>query len=129
MGADFCCAIFPIPKKPGTRDRIDLNFDAALKAIETTDWLKTELNEAHYCGSEDVEIIKAELLAALIQLRNILEKEPRDIGWIERPTEWLLVSGGMTCGDSPTDAFDVLYVLDVSGLTDVLITTERKEND
>jgi len=117
MGADFCCATLPIPKVNGKM--IDLDYDGAIKAINEVDWGNNEWANDYYGG--DTEDVKAVLLDAVDRVREIVEGGmSREAGWIERPTEIILLTGGMSWGDSPTDLFDKLIDLASSGIDTIL---------
>lgn len=124
MGADFICTYLPIPKdKDGAPMR--LNFEAAIQAIAATDWLQTAFHWDR-SGDQDIGETRAALRAAVEWLQE-MDMQPRDIIWLERPTEWLVLTGGLSWGDDPTDSFDFIELLVASGL-DKVLTRAKGEN-
>ena len=120
MGADFYCIALPIPKKDGKP--IDLHYDAAIKAVNETKWEETDYYRDYYDG-QDIGDVKYTLITAVEDLRDVITNDnSREVSIIDRPTELLIVTGGMSWGDSPTEFFDTLVTLESSGISDVLVT-------
>lgn len=125
MGADFLCAVLPIPKMKDGKP-IELDYDGAFKAIEATDWMATEWGQNYY---DDNDQCRAVLREAVGKVRDVVAGSfSREAGWIDRPTELLLVTGGMSWGDSPTNLFDKLVDLENAGI-DVILTGGARVED
>lgn len=115
MGADLCMYILTWDRDSSSK----LNWDAGFKAIQDID------EEIKECGI----FSKEEYITSLQYLKDSIEDGNSDTACITVGHLNILATGGMSCGDSPTETFnaianldnlnqnefDYLYVLEVVG--------------
>jgi hypothetical protein len=125
MGADFCFSFVAIDigKKP--------DWEAAEKEIERlkdvhiSEWLQDWL---HFFDSEAANVKAGEpdmnfrlpaleaLKKLLLEFRELWDDGTRETGYFEYIGKAFLLSGGMSWGDSPTDAYTIINDFMNSGL-------------
>lgn len=128
MGADFLLYSAPIPTRDGHPDLSDEAKVAVLAAIDA--WTPTDDNT--YDLEEMVRVSNLEddfdftnpleLTAATLQLRDKLRSAFTQVWDYNREVDtfeghW--VSGGMSWGDPPTDACELIDLLAMSGVTEI----------
>lgn len=103
MGADFIVASL-VHDKDAT-----LNWDALPAAVDalTEDQLVYGLEGAFGEVPEANSTARAQVRDLFGDLRNTLDDEPRDVGHIDVRGATVILSGGMSWGDGPTDSFDL----------------------
>ena len=137
MGADFTCSICPLPDiNEQTKKHINKNIndidERDINAILNNyhhDWKddvrsKIEnIDEGHLFMIDDLEtFFKRELVVELVKeaLSEVLYSNRRDVGHVMIEGKWWIISGGMSWGDSPTEAMYYIDILDESGVLDEL---------
>lgn len=113
MGADFLFDILPLAEETPQRRQILLDMVNAISE-ENRIYL---CNECFYCDDIDFESLLDTYWALQYQ---------RDVGTFLFPNlPRYMVSGGMSWGDTPTDAMEVMnkimYLDDICGIYDVLL--------
>lgn len=111
MGADFICTFAwrPMGGPPG--------WDAVSRAIDA--WDETDLadflvtiDEPEDCldevGNIDGDKVRAEAHQILLAFRAAWEGPPRDAAKTQIGPYEVLITGGMSYGDSPTETFDLI---------------------
>lgn len=109
MGADFIYTILPLCKKTNERKAELKEF---IESITLDNYEKIMYPWQGFDNDDDLEEGKAEILYALDEYWNLdgrrdtayLCLDPQDVTYI--------LSGGMSCGDGPTDSFDVMLKLE-----------------
>lgn len=106
MGADFLVAAL-------VHDRdVTLNWDAVPEAVSnlSEEALVNGLGGAYGEAPEALSTARAQVRDLFGDLRNLLEGEhsPRDVTSIEVRGATVILSGGMSWGDEPTDTFALL---------------------
>jgi hypothetical protein len=115
MSADFLLAV---TKVPSTEEQE--TYKAALPTLSSLDWVK--LLEDHGCpllpeGSDydrssehegDCRQIAADVLQTVLKMDALEGVDTREIAWFWIDGNKYIASGGMSWGDSPTDAYDDL---------------------
>lgn len=141
MGADFLCSVCPLPSDitPEIKNLIKVRIDDLDESMINLlaedyhyDW-ETEvrervdnLNENHLFDLNNIahlfkrEVVQEMLEEALDEV--IYNKERRDVAELILDHKMWLVSGGMSWGDSPTEAMNYIDLLErssvLSGLND-----------
>ena len=105
MGADFCMAKFP---RFTFNDNRKEQFLQALQSMTEDD--REHLYDCYYFDDESDSLVIEDMLEVIEEASDLV---PRETGeWSEYDengnTIWLTYSGGMSWGDSPTDAYSVL---------------------
>ncbi|MDG7022996.1 MAG: hypothetical protein JRN45_00585 [Nitrososphaerota archaeon] len=110
-GADFICFVIgmPIGQEPkwGVSEK---EFRRAAR-----EWIKNRAD----AGAEVKDVVK-DLKQSATEVKQAWNGGGRDVAVFERGHEKLLVTGGMSYGDDPTDLFAHIQDLYDSGLIDVL---------
>lgn len=122
MGADFYCST--LMWKPDAF----LNWDAAIDAAKlfSTDDLEGTGYDPEYGPFVDPDKGPKSILEAIIndikELRKAVEIGYRDCDWRFTPdNNWkILITGGMSWGDSPTDTCSVISRLETTTLLDLI---------
>lgn len=125
MGADFVFAITPVGvPEDVARQRIAVVPRSDLGYI--ADVLFGE--DSRLMSDEDFQEIRDYLHEAVDVVYQALEGERRDAGWWKDP-EGLpyVVTGGMTWGDDPTDAWRPVMAFDMAELGIDTVQSERRE--
>lgn len=113
MGADFLFAITPYPKDwDAVRSRIEQQTpqDCLMFAEDFRGWMEDE-----YTEDQIVEAIMDELRTAANEMDAPYR---RDCGDFAVNGKSYIISGGMSWGDEPTDAFSYIWILDWFQVTD-----------
>lgn len=112
MGADFLCFIIGMPI--GQEPKWDLNDKQWKEAART--WIKERGDEG-----ADLEGVIKDLKAQLAEVKNAWNGGyRRDTSVFHRGHEKVLVTGGLSWGDDPSDMFAAIQDLYDSGLIDIL---------
>ena len=141
MGSDFICSVCPLPiikdeKKLqeiilGRIDNLTLPKCYELLELFHYDYkddidkmIDESITEDHLFKVDNIrghfakQIVKNMLRDALDEI--IFEENRRDIAHIMLEHKWWIISGGMSWGDSPTEAMNSIDILDSSGILDNL---------
>jgi hypothetical protein len=150
MGADFLCSVCPLPvlsetaQDEGLRRILDerisnINLARCIGLLkgyhhdheEEISERITGLSEEHLFELPDIrsyfaqEIMKEMIQGALDEI--IYFKDRRDICHVLLDHKWWIISGGMSWGDSPTEAMSSIDLLDASGILEGLNTDHNKQ--
>ena len=115
MSADFIFAIAPLPREEThseIAERIhSIPFDELLNRFEGSGtWLPEDRTEGD---------LDSWMRARLEDAWHYVNSDARDFGWWDDGNgHWFVLTGGMSWGDDPTDAFDHIRLLENSGITD-----------
>jgi len=113
MGADLILVAAAVPQDPSTvPDRIDtLDSDKLLDLVDDyAPWVMEDKDT-------DIGAI-AEIRAYLVEAWDIVSGDRRDVVQMRFDGRWYYLTGGMTWGDDPSDAYDSLNLIGASGVTD-----------
>jgi len=122
VGSDFIYDVFVVPaiEDKHTPSLEPLHWDAAKKFIE--DELTLEDDEQRIFN--DLEEFRDHMRERLDELEDgYLDR--RDVGYILHKGEWIILAGGLSWGDSPSDAYNIINDLRCGGVMHVLETGER----
>ncbi len=143
MGADFMCAICEMPLEPESlREvityRLDNMNDKKIENFASNWWHTIEstyedqmddqsLTESDIYKLDNIDGIRLRRLVTMI-LSDLLDEFVyekglrcrRDIADVLIKDTWYAISGGMSWGDLPTEAYEGVSMLDDSGLLDGL---------
>ena len=135
MGSDFVCSVCPLPDiTEEIKDKISLRIlelkeDTINSLLETYyyDWeeevddmIDERLKEDHLFELNEIRsIFKKEIAQEL--LRNAIEEviytdDRRDTAHMFLDHRWWIISGGMSWGDSPTEAMQYIDIIEESGV-------------
>lgn len=122
MGADFLFGYFIAPVERA--EDLKLDFDAAHKHIDDTDWshvpeIEDEF-ETQADNPDELNRVARDALHSAVELMRELTSR-RDIGWLHLKGDTIFVSGGMSWGDIPTGMYYTFNLLAQSGLDKVLL--------
>ena len=120
MGADFLCAT--VEWRVGrTDEETTQNRDSHLAEIESRIKALDEVYEdarEEFGGDVGIEKVRDVLLESLREVAVAVRNEHREGTVIRIRGEWdVLITGGMSWGDSPTALFDHICRLAVAGVT------------
>lgn len=110
MGAEMTLAWIKIPAVGnGIFDSIAaLDTYNARKRVDNDVPLTNEF--FHADALDEVVEVKDAYRQALIEIRNLIDR--RDIAYFYHKGDWIILSGGMSYGDDPTDVMSTLDILD-----------------
>lgn len=117
MGADFLIAI--CNSFNGTREEMQKRITDYCSALTCDDWSDWDLflDPQTYEGSSTLDEFKAEILEYLTTCTNeIYISSRRDVGEVSLEGKSYLMTGGMSWGDIPTDAFSMINAIAWSGI-------------
>lgn len=115
MGANLVAAVAVLPEGM-TRD--DLTSDwlegqveklTHRELLEIEDGLFLDVEENSNIPDED--LLRAAVLAPALRIPDELAEFDREIAWLFVRGGWVVLTGGMSWGDNPTDAFDQVLLL------------------
>jgi len=135
MGADFVCAVCPLPE---ITDKIIKEINLRISNIKKNT-INNLLNTYHYDWESDLnerieEKFGEEHLFELDDIRNTFKKEMaqglienaleeviytpdrRDTGHMFLDHRWWIISGGMSWGETPTEAMQHIDIIEESGI-------------
>ena len=142
MGADFICSACPLPSsaegEKALRDLLSekiesLSLSKCYALLEDYHYsheddisrrIEEDFSEDHLFGVDDIRGFFARQIATEI-IEDALEEiiflqDRRDINHIMLDHKWWIISGGMSWGDSPTEAMNSIDILSSSGILDGL---------
>lgn len=107
MGADMLIASVIFPKNPD----LDAEKKKILNAVKTLDEddLTNIYNDVFYESLEDIEDGRAEVVKTVERGFDVLYN--RQTTWIEVGDQVVFLSGGLSWGDAPTDAYEKINAL------------------
>ena len=139
MGADFYCSVCPAP--PDITPEVKVEIERRVLALEKPiidrvaedyhyDW-ESEideriegLSEEHLFRLNDIRsVLKKELVQEMIMeaLEEVIfDKNRRDLAEIILDHKIWLISGGMSWGDSPTEAMNYIDIINTSSILEGL---------
>ena len=100
MGADFIYHILPRCELTPQR-RIELIWK--IEQIETKDELVNLIENPFWIDDDETDGLKQFLIDKIESYENLNYR--RDVGWLYLNDRFYLLTGGMSWGDEPTDAF------------------------
>jgi hypothetical protein len=135
MGADFVHAVCPLPSTVTDKIKEEISKRLLCLSEKTVDSL---LEEFHWNWAEEVDKRSYDLceedLFKIDSLKKSLKKDiaieilqealdeviysqsRRDVGHMFLDHKWWLISGGMSWGDTPTEAMNYIDILDSAGI-------------
>ncbi len=131
MGADMLMAIAKEPRMTtaaaawcdslelSTEVRVKLEERVMLDRIERLEISETDLTNLDYMLDGEDEAEQEAALRELLKLAvNVLAQGRRDVTSLFLHNTWWMVSGGLSWGDSPTEAYDLLTAVDATRITE-----------
>jgi hypothetical protein len=114
MGADFIFAITPVTD--ADREELIRRFDL----LSQDELFERAENGGFYMFEDDEtdEEVTQLIWNHLIESIEYLNSDPRDAGGLTIEGRTYAVTGGMSWGDSPTEAFEYIRFLESLGITD-----------
>jgi hypothetical protein len=118
MGADMLLAMVraPYAADPTTRLTVDQIITATTRRLDALNW--TELADALDTFDDPGQTIRERAEEAVAELLG----RSRDTAWITIDGKNYIVTGGLSTGDSPTDAYEHVELLDELGIWEEAIT-------
>lgn len=131
MGADMLMAIAKEPRMTAaaaawcdslelsTEVRAKLEERVMLDRIERLEISETDLTNLDYMLDGEDEAEQEAALRELLKLAvDVLAQGRRDVTSLFLHNTWWMVSGGLSWGDSPTEAYDLLTAVDATRITE-----------
>lgn len=105
MGADLCIShIFLFGNMD--MEKRKKNILRYLEGIRNKELFEDFLNETGNDDRRDIKEIKKKVEKVIMDFFDCLNN--RDVTWIGMPGATMYISGGMSCGDSPTDPYSTI---------------------
>ncbi|WP_162817556.1 hypothetical protein [Microbacterium paraoxydans] len=102
-----------------TEVRVKLEERVMLDRIERLEISETDLTNLDYMLDGEDEAEQEAALRELLKLAvNVLAQGRRDVTSLFLHNTWWMVSGGLSWGDSPTEAYDLLTAVDATRITE-----------
>jgi len=108
MGADLFIAHLVIDKGK------DPDWDAGVKAARA--WEGDFQEDGWFCEFDTLQRVREELEKDVQILRDAWTRHRRDATWLEVSGKLVFLTGGFSWGDPPTDLYDPMMRLIVSGV-------------